>query len=197
MSPGVSWLVAVDLQRVFGDPSSPWATPGFDRAVTGTRVLLPAFAGRTVHTRFVAPTDPTGAWVDYYADWPFALVPADDPLYDLVPGVAAPADPVVTATTFSKWGPDLQAAIGRDAAIVLTGVSTDCCVLSTALAAGDAGVPVRVVADACAGLTESDHQRALDAMALYAPLITLTTVAEVLAVELPVSQVRSGHLRSA
>ena len=181
MSSGVTWLVAVDLQRVFGDPSSPWATPGFDRAVTGTRVLLPAFAGRTVHTRFVAPTDPTGAWVDYYADWPFALVPADDPLYDLVPGVAAPADPVVTATTFSKWGPDLQAAIGRDAAIVLTGVSTDCCVLSTALAAGDAGVPVRVVADACAGLTESDHQRALDAMALYAPLITLTTVAEVLA----------------
>ena len=64
--------------------------------------------------------------------------------------------------------------------IVLTGVSTDCCVLSTALAAADAGVAVRVVADACAGASEADHQRALDAMALYAPLITLTTVAEVL-----------------
>jgi len=181
VSSGVTWLVAVDLQRVFGDRSSPWATPGFDRAVAGTQALLPAFAGATVLTRFVAPTEPTGAWVDYYADWPFALVPADDPLYELVPEVVAPEDPVVTATTFGKWGPDLAAVVGRDATLVLTGVSTDCCVLSTALAAADAGVAVRVVADACAGLSEADHQRALDAMALYAPLITLTTVAEVLA----------------
>jgi hypothetical protein len=37
-----------------------------------------------------------------------------------------------------------------------------------------------VVADACAGLSEADHRRALDAMALYAPLITLTDVGAVL-----------------
>lgn len=63
---------------------------------------------------------------------------------------------------------------------MLAGVSTDCCVLSTALAAADAGVRVRVVADACAGATDADHERALLAMALYAPLITLTTVDAVL-----------------
>ena len=67
------------------------------------------------------------------------------------------------------------------AGIVLAGVSTDCCVLSTALAAADAGVPVRVAADACAGASDVDHQRALDALALYAPLVTITSVAEVLA----------------
>ena len=65
--------------------------------------------------------------------------------------------------------------------MVLTGVSTDCCVISTALAAADAGVHVRVVADACAGLSADDHRRALEAMALYAPLIEITTVDEVLA----------------
>jgi nicotinamidase-related amidase len=53
-------------------------------------------------------------------------------------------------------------------------------VLSTALAAADAGVQVRVVTDACAGATEADHRRALDAMALYAPLVTVTSVADVL-----------------
>lgn len=178
---GAAWLVAIDLQRVFGDPASPWATPDFDRAVAGTRALLPAFAGRTVRTRFVAPENPAGAWQAYYADWPFALVPAEDPLYDLVPGVASEAGPVVSATTFGKWGPGLDAAIQHRRSIVLTGVSTDCCVLSTALAAADAGVQVRVVTDACAGLSEADHLRALAAMALYAPLVTLTTVAEVLA----------------
>lgn len=173
------WLVAIDLQSVFADPGSPWATPRFAEALAGTQALLGAFAGRTVHTRFVAPTEPTGAWVPYYRDWPFALVPPTDPLWDLV--LPAGEDPVVTATTFGKWGTELASLAGPDPAIVLTGVSTDCCVLSTALAAADAGVEVRVVTDACAGASDADHQRALAAMALYAPLITLTTVAEVLA----------------
>lgn len=177
---GPAWLVAIDLQRVFADPASPWATPDFDRAVAATRALGPSFAGRTVRTRFVAPSAPSGAWRDYYADWPFALVPADDPLYDLLPE-AGTGDAVVSATTFGKWGPELDAATGHSRSIVLTGVSTDCCVLSTALAAADAGVRVQVVTDGCAGATEADHLRALAAMALYAPLITLTTVAEVLA----------------
>ncbi|MFL6064009.1 MAG: cysteine hydrolase family protein [Friedmanniella sp.] len=175
-----AWLVAIDLQTVFADPQSPWAATPFERALEGTRRLLPAFVGRTVHTRFVAPEEPVGAWVPYYQEWPFALVPPTDPLYDLVPDLAAGEDPVVTATTFGKWGADLWAAVAQSPSLVLTGVSTDCCVLSTALAAADAGVAVRVVVDACAGASEDDHQRALEAMALYAPLITLTTVDKVL-----------------
>jgi nicotinamidase-related amidase len=47
-------------------------------------------------------------------------------------------------------------------------------VLSTALAAADAGARVRVVADACAGVSPADHERALQAMALYGPLIEVT-----------------------
>lgn len=180
MSTDDAWLVAIDLQHVFGDPGSPWASGQFERAVAGTRALQPAFVGRTVLTRFVAPADPSGAWVPYYADWPFALVADDDPLYALVPAVADVDAPVVSATTFGKWGLALSAATQGSDSLVLTGVSTDCCVLSTALAAADAGIAVRVVTDACAGASETDHQRALDAMALYAPLITLTTVAEVL-----------------
>ena len=175
-----TWLVGIDLQHVFGDPASPWASAQYPRAVVGTQRLLPAFAGRAVLTRFVAPAEPTGAWVPYYADWPFARVPDADPLYALAPELADAGLPVVTAPTFGKWGPALASAVRGARTLVLTGVSTDCCVLSTALAAADAGVAVRVVADACAGASEADHQRALDAMALYAPLITLTTVAEVL-----------------
>jgi len=176
-----SWLVVIDLQVVFADPASAWRTPDFGRAATATEALLPAFAGRVVCTRFVAPERPAGAWRDYYAEWPFALVPPSDPLYDLVPPFARLDGPVVSATTFAKWGPDLAAVVGPEAPLVLTGVSTDCCVLSTALAAADAGREVLVVADACAGLSEADHQRALDAMALYAPLITITDAAAVLA----------------
>ena len=177
------WLVAIDLQVIFADPASAWRTPEFARAAEATASLVPAFGDRVLRTRFVAPEHPTGAWVDYYADWPFALVPPTDRLYDLVPPFAGLAGPVVSATTFGKWGPDLAAVVGPEAPLVLTGVSTDCCVLSAALAAADAGRQVTVVADACAGLSETDHQRALDAMALYAPLIRIADVATLLAAE--------------
>jgi hypothetical protein len=37
-----------------------------------------------------------------------------------------------------------------------------------------------VAADACAGASPKDHERALDAMRLYAPLIDVTTTAAIL-----------------
>jgi nicotinamidase-related amidase len=173
------WLVVIDMQRIFGEQQSAWFTPRFEEAAAGVERLAPWFGQRVVHTRFVAPARPENAWVPYYDLWPFALVAADDPLYDLIPSSSIDGHPVVSATTFGKWGPELDRAIGGSREIVLAGVSTDCCVLSTALAAADAGVHVRVAADACAGLSDADHQRALDAMALYAPLIEITDVAAV------------------
>lgn len=177
-----SALVVIDMQDVFARPPSPWASPDYPRALAGTRRLLPAFAGRTVLTRYVAPTVPDGAWRAYFDQWPFALVPDGDPLYELtdLADVVASGAPVVTRTTFGKWGPELAAATRGSGTLVLAGVATDCCVLSTALAAADAGRRVLVVADACAGSTPQDHERALDVMRLYAPLIEVTTVAEVL-----------------
>ena len=171
-------LAVIDVQHVFADPTSPWGAPRFPEAYANIRRLVAAFPGRVAHTRFVAPAQPTGAWVPYYAQFPFALTPPDHAQYALLddPGDA----PVVTATTFGKWGPEL-AALAGDGPLVLAGVSTDCCVLSTALPAADAGVGVQVVTDACAGATDADHDRAIAVMGLYAPLLELTTTDAVLA----------------
>jgi nicotinamidase-related amidase len=174
-------LVVVDLQVVFADPASPWCAPGFAAALPAAQALLAGFGERAVLTRFVAPEQPTGAWAAYYRQWPFALRPPDAPLWDLVPDLDVGSRTVLDLPTFGKWGDRLAAELGDGGELVLAGVSTDCCVLSTALAAADAGVAVRVAADACAGASAVDHRRALDAMALYAPLITVTTVAELLA----------------
>jgi nicotinamidase-related amidase len=176
-------LVIIDMQDVFARPPSPWASPDYPAALAGTRRLLPTFGGRTVLTRYIAPTVPDGAWRAYFDQWPFALVPEDDPLYaitDLADVVEAGA-PVVTRATFGKWGPELAAATRDAGELVLAGVATDCCVISTALAAADAGRRVLVVADACAGSTAENHERALDIMRLYAPLIEVTTAQDVLA----------------
>lgn len=169
------WLVVIDMQAVFA-AGTPWASPDYAAAAAGVERLRPAFGERVVFTRYVAPPRPEGAWVGYFEQWPFALVPEDDPMYELT---LDPGDhQVVTRRTFGKWGAELAAATAETTELVLAGVSTDCCVLSTALAAADAGVHVRVVADACAAASPEDQRRSLDAMAFYAPLIELTSVAE-------------------
>jgi len=174
------WLVAIDLQHVFAAADSPWASPAFETAAAGVARLAPAFGDRTVFTRYVAPERPQGAWNQYFQVWPFALVPHDDPLYDLDERFRDAAR-IETRETFGKWDAELHAAIGEASEIVLAGVSTDCCVLSTALAAADAGIRVRLVVDACAAPTAADHERAILTMEMYAPLIELTSVDAVLA----------------
>ncbi|MES2094307.1 MAG: isochorismatase family cysteine hydrolase [Actinomycetota bacterium] len=174
------WLVVIDMQAVFGEPASAWFTPGYPAIEPTVQRLVEHFGERVVLTRFIAPEHPTGAWRPYYDQWPFALVHHTDPLYELMPAFAGTDHVVISRTTFGKWGDELSTIIGPDAAVVIAGVSTDCCVLSTALAAADAGVRVLVAADACAGLSDADHRRALEAMALYGPLIEITTAGAVL-----------------
>ena len=64
--------------------------------------------------------------------------------------------------------------------VTVAGVATDCCVLSTVLPAADAGVLVRVVSDACAGADDEAHDDNMRLLGCYAPLVEVTTTAEVL-----------------
>jgi nicotinamidase-related amidase len=176
-----TWLMNIDMQRIFGEPISEWVTPEYASASAGIQRLLGAFECRVCFTRFVAPEQPTGVWIDYYKKWPFALDPANAPLYELTEEFRSIPATTVDRTTFGKWDAETDRELGHPAEIVLAGVTTDCCVISTALAAADAGVHVIVAADACAGVTGNDHQRALDIMALYTPLIDIAEVDSILA----------------
>lgn len=168
------WLVVIDPQAVFADPAtSPWGSPMWADALPHVVALARAYGpARTIITRFVADPALGGSWGPYYEAWPFALAPDTDPLYAVVPELAGAAEQVVTAGTFGKWGV-LRDLVGDTAHLTLAGVSTDCCVLSTALPAADAGATVRVAAAACAGSTPENHARALAAMELYAPQVTI------------------------
>jgi nicotinamidase-related amidase len=48
------------------------------------------------------------------------------------------------------------------------------------VAAADAGVAVRVVADACAGVDDDSHRKALGILRLYAPLVEVVSLDDVL-----------------
>jgi len=173
-------LVVIDMQFVFGDPSSKAFVPGYASASAAVQRLLPVFEGRTIYTKFIAPDQPHGAWVGYYKQWPFLLQPSTDPIWDITKEFSMRNANVVSKDTFSKWGPELAAATSHTHELVLVGVSTDCCVLSTALAAADAGVHVRVVADGCAGVSHRSHQQALSIMAQYAPMIDVSSVEHII-----------------
>jgi nicotinamidase-related amidase len=172
-------LVVIDMQRVFGERDSPWFTPRFAEIVGPIQRLVGAYQPHVVFTRFVAPAAPTGAWRRYYELWPFALQPPDARIYELVDEFAGEPGLTVDATTFGKVGDELYEILGGGR-LVLAGVSTDCCVLSTALAAADDGVAVQVVADACAGVTDESHAQTLAILRLYNPLVEVISLAEAL-----------------
>ena len=166
------WLVVIDAQRIFADPASQWCAPRFAETVEPIRRLVAEHGDRVVQTRWVPPEVKHGSWVPYFETYPFADRSPHDPIFDVVDEVAALELPhTVSEPTFGKWGAQLEAVTGPHPHLVLAGVATDCCVISTALAAADAGCFVEVVAEACAGSSDEAHERALEAMRLYAPQI--------------------------
>ncbi|HHW83479.1 MAG TPA: cysteine hydrolase [Actinomycetales bacterium] len=180
-SEGDPWLVVVDPQRIFADPASEWGSPMWADALANIRRLLERFEGRTILTRWVPPVgaERTGSWVEYMRSWPFADRDPEDPYLEVVDELAGLPVLEVSAPTFGKWEV-LEPITGPTPSLVLTGVSTDCCVVSTALPAADAGATIRLVTDACAGSTPENHAAAVQVMGLYPPQIALVTTDEVL-----------------
>ncbi|WP_232549408.1 cysteine hydrolase family protein [Propioniciclava soli] len=171
------WLVVIDPQRIFADPASDWGSPMWPDAAAVIVDLLPRYAGRTVVTRWVPPRRRPGSWEAYMAAWPFAGRPPTDPAFALVDALVGVDAVVVDAPTFGKWDA-LRPVVGETPELVLTGVATDCCVISTALPAADAGATLTVLTDACAGSTPENHAAALQVLGLYPPQITVCTSAE-------------------
>lgn len=172
------WLVVIDPQQIFASPDSEWGSPMFPGIVDPVRRLAEQHPGRVLVTRWVPPRERIGSWGPYMEAWPFADRSEGDPLFDVVDEMRDLMASVTTAPTFGKWRA-IERETGPAPHLVLTGVSTDCCVISTALPAADAGATITVVTDACAGSTPENHRSALDVMALYPPQITLATAAEV------------------
>ena len=173
------WLLVIDMQRVFADPPSPWASPDFYQALPQVRRLVEAYRGRVILTRYVAPVPPHGAWIPYFQEFPTVLRGEADAIWDL----SLPAGEgalVETRTTFSKWDARMADLVGPDSRIAVCGVATECCVLGTVLGAVDDGRFVRVVTDACAGGTPAGHDQTLAILSGFAPMVSLTQTDAVL-----------------
>ncbi|WP_411731402.1 cysteine hydrolase family protein [Paeniglutamicibacter sp.] len=170
-------LVVIDMQRIFRRKGD-WHVPRYDEAAAGI-IRLAAALPAPIMTRFVRDPLEEGAWEAYYDRWDSTRLTREDSAWDLeLPGLDS--GQTLDLSTFGKWGPRLEALVPVGHEIVLTGVATDCCVLSTALAAVDAGRFVTVVSDACAGQNDTSHDGALAMLALLAPMIRIVSTQELL-----------------
>ena len=177
--PDGATLVVIDMQRAFRDEGQ-WQVPRYQAIVPVISRLQQELGAGSVFTRFVRNEAETGAWAAYYRRWDGMRFPSGSEAWDItldVPGEAT----VLDAPTFSKWGPDLAALVPEGAEMVLVGVATDCCVLSTALGAVDAGRFVTVVSDACAAVSDEAQQQTLALLKLLSPMCEVVTSEELLA----------------
>lgn len=170
-------LVLIDMQRIFKEPSSQWHVSNYDQVAEQVARLRTKFE-RAIWTRFVRDPMELGAWQAYYQRWDRCREARDSPQWDLTLD-PQPEDGILSLPTFSKWGPQLCESVAGTEHLVVAGVATDCCVLSTVLGAVDAGKRVTVVSDACGGTSPTVHQQALELMELLNPMVQILEAGQV------------------
>lgn len=170
-------LVIIDMQQIFRDTSSQWCVPEYDSAAEKINRLVEGFDGKVIWTRFVRDPEELGSWKGYYSRWDECRDEPDSPVWDITMEVR-PEDEVLSLPTFSKWGEELNAISDAADELVICGVATDCCVLSTALGAVDAGKSVVIVEDACAGATLQAHDQAIALLQMLEPMTSIKQTAD-------------------
>ena len=167
-------LLLVDFQNVYL-PGYDWACPSMPEAMKNTiRLLDAAQVPDYVMTKYIAPTEPIGRWAQYnetYKD-----INADEFLCafpeELAP-YASRAAAVLEKSTYSSMDPvaALAAAEGKKA-VVLAGVTAECCILATMMDAIDRGYEVVYLCDCIAGQTVELESAVRGVAEVFSPIHT-------------------------
>lgn len=159
--------LCVDMQRLFAERTD-WYTEDLAGILPNVTRIVEARPGSTIFARFLVPASPEaapGAWAEYYRHWSGIIADCQrDP--DLI-GLVAPlralsgGEELSDKATYSMFHDTGLAALlrarGADT-VILTGVETDVCVLSTLFAAIEHGFRVVVVEDAVASSSPRAHR---------------------------------------
>jgi nicotinamidase-related amidase len=161
--------LCIDVQRLFAEPGE-WHVPGLPGILRHVAALARHRPERTVFTRFVVPETAdhaVGAWVRYYRRWgAFTGERLDPELIGLAGEFASLVPPaaVIDKPGYSAFGPpDLHQLLAAQgiSTLVVTGVETDVCVLSSVMQAIDLGYRVVLAADALASSSQAAHEAAM------------------------------------
>lgn len=153
------------MQVMFVD-DTPWQAPWARRVMPAIIGLVEHAPSRTLFSRFIPArntAEAPGTWRRYFERWEQMTLnhlPADQ--VELVPELAAYAPPasVVDKRTYSPWhdgrlAPALSAK--GVTTLIISGLETEVCVLSTLLGAVDYGFRVIIATDAVCSSTDETH----------------------------------------
>lgn len=185
--PATTALIVVDIQTDFAAPFGLIGGHGGDMstiepAIDRIEALIAAARGAGAHVAFMRvvtrPETDSNALATLYArrGMPGAqgICRAEGGGADYYRVVPEPGDIEIEKLMFSSFhGTDLDARLRARGieTLVMTGVSTDCCVDSTARDAFHHGYHVFVVSDACAAYEPDLHTGALNALAKNCALL--------------------------
>ncbi len=175
-------LLLVDFQNVYL-PGNDWACPSMPEALNNTiRILDAEGAPSCVMTRFIAPAQPVGRWQQY--NDAFREINENAQLAELAAALTPYAEKatVIDKSTYSSMdAPEVLAALEGRKAVVLTGVTAECCVLATMMDAMDLGYEVVYLYDCIAGQNAELEAQVRGIAEIFAPTqITIMSSAEYL-----------------
>jgi ureidoacrylate peracid hydrolase len=190
ISPTRTALLLIDMQVDFGAAEGQMARQGADltsaQAAAKNAVLL-ADAARAagvalIFVRLITrPGDETKVTREAKArrdDDEADLCVEGSPGADFIGPKPRPGEPIISKSRFSAFaGTGLAAELsarGVDT-VVLAGLTTECCIQSSAWHAFERDLHVFIVSDACAAYDQALHRHALDGLALSGALLGTTS----------------------
>lgn len=184
--PASALHMVVDMQELFRSHSD-WGTPALTRIIPAIAKLAKARPSQAYFSRFIPARNAdaaSGAWQRYYRRWSSVTLDALDPgMVDIVPELQPLATRLVDKTGYSAMGnPAFRQAALSAGCLIVSGVETDVCVLSTVMEAMEAGVRIVLPTDALASSSDVCHDRALGILHdRFDDQIELGTVDQILA----------------
>lgn len=186
--PATAIHLVVDMQELFRSHPD-WGSDSLSTIVPPIQRLLRARPESAYFSRFLPPAQAEhaiGAWQRYYRRWHRVTLERMDPsLVDVVAELRPWAQRLVDKIGYSAMtNADFRrlATTAPGHCLILTGVETDVCVLSTVMEAMDLGLRVIIAADAVASSVAECHGLALQIMEQrFDEQVEIATVDEIIA----------------
>lgn len=180
--------LVVDMQELFRSHPD-WGSASLNDIVPPIERLLSARPESAHFSRFIPPRQmehASGAWQRYYRRWHNVTLERMDPdLVNVIQELRPWEKHVVDKAGYSALGnPDFRQLMSAsaDRCLILTGVETDVCVLSTAMEAMDLGLRVILARDAITSSSAKCHEMALQIVfERFDEQIELASVDEIIA----------------
>lgn len=186
--PATALHLVVDMQELFRSHVD-WGSDSLSTIIAPIQRLLRARPDSAYFSRFIPPAqsgDAPGAWRRYYRRWNRVTLDNMDPaLVEVVAELQPWAQRLVDKIGYSALANTAfrQAVVAApDHCLILTGVETDVCVLSTLMEAMDLGLRVIVASDAVTSSVVQCHDLALQILdQRFDEQVEIATVDEIIA----------------